>query len=99
MYEIIASAVAVAAASIALIKRLGLKTISGQPITIPPKNVGHGVRYAVGGTIFGLGWALTVARPGPLFALVGDGVTVMIVAIVSALTGTLYGFLRPKLPH
>jgi uncharacterized protein len=52
------------------------------------------------GTIFGLGWALTGACPGPLFALVGDGVTVMIVAIVSAMAGTWqYGFLRPKLPH
>jgi uncharacterized membrane protein YedE/YeeE len=100
MYEIIASAIAVAAASIALIKKLGLKTTSGEPITIPPKTLGNGIRYAVGGTIFGLGWALTGACPGPLFALVGDGVTVMIVAIVSAMAGTwLYGVLRPKLPH
>jgi uncharacterized membrane protein YedE/YeeE len=100
MYEIIASAVLVAAASIALIKRWGVKTISSDPIVIPPKTLGHGVRYAAGGTIFGLGWALTGACPGPLFALVGSGVTVMIVAIASALAGTwLYGFLRPKLPH
>jgi uncharacterized membrane protein YedE/YeeE len=62
--------------------------------------LGLGVRYAIGGTIFGLGWALTGACPGPLFALVGSGETVMIVAIVSALAGTwLYGMLRPKLPH
>jgi uncharacterized protein len=100
MYEIIASAVVVAAASVALIKRLGLKTVSGEPIAIPPKNLGLGVRYAVGGTIFGLGWALTGACPGPLFALVGNGISVMIVAIGSALTGTwLYGLLRPRLPH
>jgi uncharacterized protein len=100
MYEIIASAVVVAAASIALVKRLGLKTISGEPIAIPSKSLGLGVRYAVGGTIFGLGWALTGACPGPLFALVGNGVTVMIIAIGGALAGTwLYGFLRPKLPH
>jgi uncharacterized membrane protein YedE/YeeE len=100
MYEIIASAVAVAAASVAFIKKVGLKTISGEPITIPPKTLGNGIRYAVGGTIFGLGWALTGACPGPLFALVGDGVPVMIVAIVSALAGTwLYGVLRPKLLH
>ena|ERR1700690_956427 len=100
MYEIIASAVAVAAASVALIKRLGLKTFSGEPIAIPPKSLGRGIRYAVGGTMFGLGWALTGACPGPLFALVGNGVTVMIAAIVSALAGTwLYGLLRPKLPH
>jgi uncharacterized membrane protein YedE/YeeE len=100
MYEIMASAIAVAAVSIALIKRLGVKTVSGEPITIPPKSMGMGVRYAVGGTIFGLGWALSGACPGPLFALVGNGVTVMIVAIASALAGTwLYGFLRPRLPH
>jgi hypothetical protein len=100
MYEIIASAVVVAAASVALIKRLGLKTVSGEPIEIPPKKLGLGVRYAVGGTLFGLGWALTGACPGPLFALLGSGVTVMLAAIVSALAGTwLYGLLRPKLPH
>jgi uncharacterized protein len=100
MYEIIASAVVVAAAAIAFIRRLGLTTVSGEPITIPPKNVGLGIRYLVGGTIFGLGWALTGACPGPLFALVGNGVTVMIAAIASALAGTwLYGLLRPRLPH
>jgi uncharacterized membrane protein YedE/YeeE len=100
MYEIVASAIAVAAASVAFIKKVGLKTISAEPITIPPKKLGHGVRYAIGGTIFGLGWALTGACPGPLFALVGNGVTVMIVAIGSALAGTwLYGLLRPRLPH
>jgi uncharacterized protein len=100
MYEIIVSAIVVAAASVALIRCFGVKTISGQPICIPPKALGHGVRYAVGGTIFGLGWALTGACPGPLFALVGNGVTVMAAAIVSALAGTwLYGVMRPKLPH
>ena len=100
MYEIIGSAVVVAAASLALIKKLGLKAITGEPIAIPPKNLGLGVRYAAGGTIFGLGWALTGACPGPLFALVGNGVTVMIAAIGSALGGTwLYGLLRPRLPH
>jgi uncharacterized protein len=100
MYEIMASAVVVAAVSVALIKRLKLKTISGEPITIPPKKFGLGVNYAVGGTIFGLGWALTGACPGPLFALVGNGITVMIAAIASALLGTwLYGILKPRLPH
>jgi uncharacterized membrane protein YedE/YeeE len=100
MYEIIASAIVVAAVSVTLIKRLGVKTISGEPIAIPPKTMGLGVRYAAGGTIFGLGWALVGACPGPLFALLGNGVSVMIVAIGSALAGTwLYGFLRPRLPH
>jgi uncharacterized membrane protein YedE/YeeE len=100
MYLIIGSAVAVAAVSVALIKRLKIRTLSGEPIAIPPKSMGSGARYVGGGTIFGLGWALSGACPGPLFALVGNGVTVMIVAIVSALAGTwLYGYLRPKLPH
>jgi len=100
MYEIIASAIVVAAVSIALIRKLGVKTISGEPILIPPKSLGLGVSYAAGGTIFGLGWALTGACPGPLFALVGNGVSVMIVAIGSAMAGTwLYGFLSPRLPH
>jgi hypothetical protein len=100
MYEIIASAILVAAISVAIIKRLGLKTLVGEPITIPPKKMGSGIRYAAGGTIFGLGWALTGACPGTLFALVGNGVTVMLVAIGSALAGTwVYGWLRPRLPH
>jgi len=100
MYEIIASAIVVAAVSVALIKRQRVKTISGEPIAIPPKTMGLGIRYAAGGTIFGLGWALVGACPGPLFALLGNGVSVMIVAICSALAGTwLYGFLRPRLPH
>jgi len=100
MYEIIVSAIMVAAVPLALMKRLGAKTIFHQPIYVPPKTLGRGIRYAVGGTIFGLGWALTGACPGPLFALVGNGVTVMAAAIISALAGTwLYGVLRPRLPH
>lgn len=100
MYEIIVSAILVAAVSVALMKRLGARTIIRQLIYIPRKTLGHGLRYAVGGTIFGLGWALTGACPGPLFALVGNGVTVMAAAIISALAGTwLYGLMRPRLPH
>jgi uncharacterized membrane protein YedE/YeeE len=90
MYGIIGSAIAMAAVSIA----------SGEAIAIPRKTLGTGARYAVGGTIFGLGWALTGACPGPLFALVGSGVSVMAVAVLSALLGTwFYGLLRPRLPH
>ena len=65
-----------------------------------PKELGRGYRYWIGGTLFGLGWAFTGACPGPLFALVGGGVTVMLAAIASALLGTwAYGLLRSKLPH
>jgi len=100
MYEIIASAVMTAAVSVALIKRLGLKALTGEAICVSPKTLGTGIRYGAGGVLFGVGWALTGACPGPLFALVGNGVTVMLVAILSALAGTwLYGWLRPRLPH
>ena len=100
MYGIIGSAIATAAISVALIKKLQLRSVSGEIIAIPRKDLGSGIRYVVGGTIFGLGWALTGACPGPLFALIGSGVPVMIVAVLSALAGTwVYGWLRPRLPH
>ncbi len=100
MYGIIGSAVVTAAASVALIKRSGMTSVSGEKISIPSKPLGSGIRYAAGGTIFGLGWALTGACPGPLFALIGSGVTVMIVAVASALAGTwAYAWMRPRLPH
>ena len=100
MYGIIGSALAVAAASVASIKWFHVKALDGEPISIPPKEMGRGYRYWVGGAIFGVGWALTGACPGPLFALVGAGVTVMLAAVVSAMAGTwLYGYLRPILPR
>jgi len=100
MYGIIGSAIATAAVSIFLIKKSGLTSVSGEAIAIPKKAPGTGARYAIGGMIFGLGWALTGACPGPLFALVGNGVSVMSVAVLSALLGTwVYGFLRSRLPH
>lgn len=100
LYGIIGSAVAVAALSVQFIKRFNIKTFRGEPITIAPKQWGKGYRYWIGGTIFGLGWALLGACPGPIFALIGSGVTVSLVALLSALVGTwLYGYLRPYLPH
>jgi uncharacterized membrane protein YedE/YeeE len=100
MYLIIGSALAVAMLSVEIIKRYQIKTISGEPIVIPPKRMDRGIRYALGGTLFGIGWALTGACPGPLFALVGNGLTVMLAAILSAIAGTLtYGYLKPRLPH
>ena len=100
MYGIIASAIVVAGVSIEIIKRLRLKAPDGEPVGLPPKHLGSGIRYVAGGTLFGIGWALTGACPGPLVALVGGGVPVMSVAIVSALAGTwAYGYLRPRLPH
>ena len=100
MYGIIGSAVVVAGVSLMAIKALGLRDAEGRPLALAPKPVGTGVRYIGGGVIFGLGWALTGACPGPLVALVGGGVPVMVVALASALLGTwVYGFLRPRLPH
>lgn len=100
MYGIIATAIAVAGVSLEIIKRLGLRDRAGAPIALPPKDLGTGRRYILGGTTFGVGWALTGACPGPLVALVGAGVPVMAVAIVAALAGTwTYGYLRPRLPH
>ena len=100
MYGVIGSAVAVAALSVWLIKKLRVKTLQGEEISIPPKQWGTGARYWVGGTLFGLGWALTGACPGPLFALLGAGVGVILLAILSAVAGAwVYGALRPRLPH
>ncbi|WOK07131.1 DUF6691 family protein [Imperialibacter roseus] len=98
MYGIIGSAVVVGAVLVFIIRRLSLKTIDGETVTLPAKRMDKGV--VIGGTIFGLGWALTGACPGPLYALVGSGATVMIVGLASALLGTwTYGALQKKLPH
>lgn len=100
MYGIIGSAVLVAAVSVRLIKRFEARSYTREEIDLPPKTLGKGVRYAVGGTIFGLGWALTGACPGPMFALLGSGIGAIGVAIASAVVGMwTYGVLRPHLPH
>ena len=100
MYGIIGSAIVVAGVALQLIKRLGARSLDGQPIVIPAKAMGRGTRYWLGGAIFGLGWALVGACPGPLFALVGAGVGVMVIPLLSAVAGTwCYGVLRPRLPH
>jgi uncharacterized protein len=100
MYGIIGAAVVTAAISILTIKRLDIRGRDGMPLGLAPKAIGTGVRYMVGGAMFGLGWALTGACPGPLVALVGAGMPVMLVTILSALGGTwTYGRLRPRLPH
>jgi len=98
MYGIIGSAIVVAMIFILLIKRFQLKTINGEIITIPEKKFHWGNVY--GGLIFGLGWAITGACPGPLFAQIGSGYLVIIVTLLSAIAGTwVYGLLRDRLPH
>ena len=100
MYGIIGTAVVTAALSLLIIKRLAVRGSDGRPLGLAPKTLGTGIRYVAGGSLFGLGWALTGACPGPLVALVGAGVPVMVVAILSALAGTMtYWTLRPRLPH
>ena len=100
MFGIFATALPVAIASVQLLKRFGVRSTLGTPLVIPPKAFGSGTRYAAGGVMFGLGWALTGACPGPLFALLGAGVLPIAVAILSAMAGAwVYGYLRPKLPH
>jgi uncharacterized membrane protein YedE/YeeE len=100
MFGIIGSAIVVAGLSLVAIKSFNVRADGGDPMGLAPKTLGSGVRYVIGGTIFGLGWALTGACPGPLVALVGSGLPVMIVALASALAGTwVYGLLRPRLPH
>jgi len=99
MYGVIGSAVVLGVIIVQVIKRYKLKTIDGEHISVLPKHMSV-PRYLIGGTIFGLGWALTGACPGPLFILLGNGVTVIIVVILSALLGTyVYGKVRSKLPH
>ena len=98
MYGVIGSAIGVGMLSIQLIKRNRLKSINGEPIVIADKKFNHGVW--IGGFIFGLGWALTGACPGPLFAQLGSGSGSAAVLILAALAGTwTYSALREKLPH
>lgn len=98
MYGVIGSAVVVGIISIFLIKKFKTKSIEGEEIKLEPKKFNKGQIY--GGLTFGLGWAITGACPGPLFAQIGTGASVIIVTLLSAIAGTwVYGKFRDKLPH
>ena len=98
MYGVLGTAVAVGAISVLFIKKFGLKSIYGEKISIENKELNKGQIY--GAALFGIGWAITGACPGPLFAQAGSGFSVVIVTIVFAVLGTwIYGFFRDKLPH
>lgn len=98
MHGIIGSAVIVGAISVWLIRKFNVKTIYGEPIEFHPKTFNKG--QAIGGLLFGLGWAMTGACPGPLYAQIGTGATVIAIALLSAIVGTwVYGYFRDKLPH
>lgn len=97
MYGVIGSAVITGMISVLIIKKFNIKTIYGEKIVIPEKTFNKGQIY--GGLIFGFGWALTGACPGPLFAQIGSGATVVLATLVSAIAGTwVYGYFRDKLP-
>lgn len=99
MYGIIGTAVVSGIFFIWLIRVFSAKDIDGQPIQFSEKDKSW-KRYLFGGIIFGLGWALTGACPGPVFVLLGQGYQVMAVVIIGALLGTYtYGVIRTKLPH
>jgi uncharacterized membrane protein YedE/YeeE len=99
MYGIIGSAVVTGVILIVISKQLKLKNTEGTYLRVPLKDKGL-IRYILGGSIFGLGWALCGACPGPMYILVGTGVMTMIIVIMAAILGTyVYGILKSKLPH
>ena len=99
MYGIIGSAVGLGIIGVQLIKRFNIKALGGEEIQLQPKEKSF-ARYIIGGTLFGLGWALAGACPGPMYVLAGAGYLPILVVILGALVGTyLYGVLKSKLPH
>lgn len=98
MYGVIGTAVVVGIISVQIIKRFNMKSLSGEPIKLEAKPFSKGQIY--GGLLFGFGWALTGACPGPIYAQIGTGVSVFIITLLSAVAGTwFYGLIREKLPH
>lgn len=99
MYGVIGAAVAVGVISVLLIKKFNLRSMDGSEVDLTPKPY-QWKSHIIGGTIFGLGWALTGACPGPLYSLIGSGYLVVIVPLACAVLGALvYGLLKSKLPH
>jgi uncharacterized protein len=98
MYGVIGTAVAVAALSVFILKKYNVKTLQGEEIKFAKKEMHKGV--PIGGLMFGLGWALTGACPGPLYAQIGAGFPVIIITLLSAIAGAYaYGYFQNKLPH
>jgi uncharacterized membrane protein YedE/YeeE len=98
MYGVMATAIAVGIISIWLIKKYKVKTIYGEDIIFHQRKFNKG--QIIGGLLFGFGWAMTGACPGPLFAQIGAGFVVVTVVLISAIAGTwVYGYFRERLPH
>ena len=99
MYGIIGTAVLLGVLAVAIIKRTKLKDFQGNEIDMPDKDKSF-TRYFVGGSIFGLGWAVAGACPGPMYVLFGTGVWTILIVIAAAVLGTfVYGLLKDRLPH
>ncbi len=99
MYGIIGTAVGTGIILLLITNKFKLKNTEGSIMHVPPKENGF-IRYILGGSLFGLGWALSGACPGPMYILVGTGVFTMLIVIVAAIFGTyLYGVIKDKLPH
>lgn len=99
MYGIIGTAVVLGVIGVALIKKTGLRDFAGNPILFHPKDKSY-ARYLVGGTIFGLGWALSGACPGPIVVNIGYGYLTFLIVFAFALLGTFfYALIKDKLPH
>ena len=99
MYGIIGTALFTGVIGLQLIKRYKIKDYSGLPINIIEKELGFW-RYIIGGSLFGLGWALVGSCPGPIFILLGTGTYAIAVVLIGALLGTyIYGLVKDKLPH
>jgi uncharacterized membrane protein YedE/YeeE len=98
MYGVIGTAVVVGIISVFIIKKYNIKTFGGDPITFEDKRFDKG--QIIGGLLFGIGWAITGACPGPLFAQIGSGFGVVSITLLSAIAGTwVYGKFDKRLPH
>lgn len=98
MYGVIGSAIFTAMLGVLLIRKMGWRSMNGEEIVVRKKPFNKGT--VIGGLIFGLGWAITGACPGPLFAQIGSGFSVVIITLLSAIAGTwVYGKLKDRLPH
>lgn len=99
MYGIIGSALVLGVIGVQIIKKFNLKALGGQEMRLKPKDKSI-ARYAIGGVLFGLGWALAGACPGPMYVLTGAGYVSIVIVILGALLGTfVYGLIKHKLPH
>ncbi|WP_299226635.1 DUF6691 family protein [uncultured Psychroserpens sp.] len=99
MYGIIGTAIGTGIILLQISKQLKINNIEGELVHVPKKQKGL-FRYIIGGTLFGLGWALSGACPGPMYILVGTGILTVLIVIAAAILGTyVYGIIKNKLPH